>query len=297
MAMNPGYRGLADIGGVGQVRFSDANIVAKQAVEAPDLVMGDWDHDAYYYGKIEVSGSINGPVTETFLAGSAGGGLWDWGVVRTAPCGSLSEESATLYYYCSGVGAGQARSFGGLKVNSLNFSVTAGDIANFAMDVMGVSADPWLDTDPPHFTDAEKIITWDEVTLTITPGYSGVALSAADIDFQAFEFTIANNLEPQYSLAQDNLFPKQIVDGLRGISGTVTAYNVPEEDGADRWIDYLASNVATISFTIGTGSASPLTIDMKVQFHRVEPSQNPGVITSTIAFTGVSHQTGAAWEA
>ena len=63
----PGYRGLADIGGVGQVRFADASITAKQEVEAPDLIMGDWDHDAYVYGKIEVGGTISGPVTETFV--------------------------------------------------------------------------------------------------------------------------------------------------------------------------------------------------------------------------------------
>jgi hypothetical protein len=123
MAINPGYRGLATIGGVGQVRFSDANITAKQEINAPDLIMGDWDHDAYVYGKIEVSGSISGPVTETFVQGSGGGGLWDWGVVRNAPCGTLDANAVTLYYYCdSETGQGSSRTFSDVKVNSLNFN-------------------------------------------------------------------------------------------------------------------------------------------------------------------------------
>ena len=35
---------------------------------------------------------------------------------------------------------------------------------------------------------------------------------------------------------------------------------------------------------------------MAVRFHRVEPASSVGPIISTIGFTGVSHQTGSAWE-
>jgi len=291
MAINPGYRGLAFIPGVGQVRFESANISAKQEIIAPDLIMGDWDHDAYVYGKIEVGGSISGPVTETFVNGALGGGLWDWGVVRTAPCGTLQEiDGLILYYYCEGASGGSNRTFDGMKVNSLNFNVTAGDIANFSIDVNGTFAGTWGTGNPPNFTDAEKLITWDQTSVSITPGFSGGTLT--DVDFQSFDFTIANNLEPVYTLSQPNLFPVQIVDGLRTITGSLTVFNTPNEDGADTWLDYIASNTATIAFNIGS-----LDIDMKVQFHRVEPSSQVGPITSTIAFTGVTHQTGVAWEA
>ena len=292
MSINPGYRGLAYISGVGQVRFESANIAAKQEVTAPDLIMGDWDHDAYVYGKIDVQGTISGPVTETFIAGALGGGLWDWGVVRTAPCGSLAEADIDLYYYCEGASGGSARKFGGLKVNSLNFSVTAGEIAQFNLDVMGISAGNWTTENPPHYTDSEKLITWDQTSVDITPGFSGGALAAPDIKFQSFEFTVANNLEPKYTLNQPNLFPVQIVDGLRTITGSLSVYNTPNEDGADTWLDYIASNTATINFNIGA-----LSLAMKVQFHRVAPSSSVGAIVSTVAFTGVGHQTGAAWEA
>ena len=148
--VHPGYRGLADVAGVGQVRFADANITARQEINAPDLIMGDWDHDAYVYGPITVDGTISGPVTETFVSGSGGGSLWEWGVQRTGSCGELDSETVTLYYYCGGSDS-NSREFTGMMVNNLGFSCAAGDIANFTIDVMGTAAGDWQAATPPTF--------------------------------------------------------------------------------------------------------------------------------------------------
>ena len=286
----PGYRGLADVAGVGQVRFADANITAKQEVKADDLIMGDWDHDAYVYGKIEVGGTISGPVTETFVSGSGGGSLWEWGVQRVGDCGTLSEETVTLYYYCGG-SDNNSRQFTGMLVNSMNFSCSAGDVANFSIDIMGKSAGAWSNQIPPHFTDAEKLITWDKVNVTI-PGTLGPGASELqNVNYSNFDFTIGNNLEAVYSLAQANLFPFEIVPGLRTITGSLSVYNTPEADGVDSWDDYLAGNISVVQFDIGG-----LLVDMKVQFHRIEPASSVGPIISSVGFTGVGHQTGTAWE-
>lgn len=285
----PGYRGLADIAAVGQVRFADAGITARQEINAPDLIMGDWDHDAYVYGPIEVGGTISGPVTETFVSGSGGGGLWDWGVKRNGTCGTLTDSDITLYYYCGGSDS-RARTFSGMLVNSLNFSCAAGDIAQFSIDILGSSAGAWLSSDPPHFTDSEKLITWDKVGVSLTGGDDNFT-PPANIAFSNFDFTISNNLETVYSLGQPNLFPFEIVPGLRGITGSISVYNTPEADGVDTWDDYLASGTGTITFDIGG-----LSIDMKVRFHRIEPASSVGPIISSIGFTGVTHQTGSAWE-
>lgn len=289
-----GYRGLADIAGVGQVRFADASISARQTINAPDLIMGDWDHDAYVFDKIEVGGTISGPVTETFVSGSGGGtGVWNWGVKRSAPCGLLNSATTTLYYYCGGSDY-RARQFTGMYVNTLGFSCAAGDIAQFTIDVMGSGLGPnngWLNTDPPHFTTAEKLITWDRVTLSITPGPNPEFTPPVNIAYSNFDFSIANNLQVVYSLGQANLFPFEIVPGLRTITGSISVYNTPRADGKDRWIDYLAADVSTINFNIGG-----LTLAMKVRFHRVEPASSVGPIISTVGFTGVTHQTGTAWE-
>ena len=288
-----GYRGLADIAGVGQVRFSDAGITARQSIEAPDLIGGDWDRDAYYYGKIEVGGSISGPVTETFVSGSSGGqGVWNWGVQRKGLCGLLDGADTTLYYYCGGTEY-RARKFINMLVNTLNFSCAAGDVANFSIDVLGSGVDVnngWLNVDPPHFTTAEKLISWDKVSVAITPGANSEFTPPTNIAYSNFDFSIANNLQTVYSLGQPNLFPFEIVPGLRSISGSLSVYNTPMANGKDAWDDYLAADVSTISFNIGG-----LALDMKVRFHRIEPKSSTGPVISTLGYTGVTHQPGIAW--
>ena len=313
--VNPGYRGIAyldAIGGGTNVRFASADVSAKQEVVADDLIMGDWDRDAYYYGKIEVGGSISGPVTETFTGGiaacgatsSGDEGVFQWAATRTAPCGSLTESGLTLYYYCdSDTGEGRSKAFTGMKVNSLNFSCTAGDVAQFSIDVMGKSASTWNESAIPHFTTSEKLITWDKVSVGIgTPGCSsetrgdaGHMPTAAEVlllNYQSFSFDISNNLEAAYSLSQANLFPVDIVPGLRSISGSLTAYNAPNFNGFDTWDDYWADGIVPLTFNVGN-----LSIVMNVRFHRVQPASATGLITSTVAFTGVGHQDGAPWEA
>ena len=284
-----GYRGAANIGAIGAVRFADASITARQEINAPDLIMGDWDHDAYVFGPIEVGGTISGPVTETFVAGGAGGGLWDWSCKRNGDCGTLNDDTVDLYYYCDEGGSGlNSRSFSGMFVNTLNFSVAAGDVAQFSIDVMGKLAGPWSSATPPQNTTSEKLMTWDMCNVTIAGGSEFTP--PAKIAYSNFDFTVSNNLQTVYSLGQPNLFPYEIVPGLRTITGSISVYNTPQANGADAWTDYVASGVSTITFSIGT-----LSIDMFVRFHRVEPASSVGPIISTIGFTGVTHQTGTAW--
>jgi len=277
--VHPGYMGLVDINGVGQVRFADSSITARQAVDAPDIIMGDYDHDAYNYGKIEVGGSISGPVTETFSSGGAG--LWAWATARDS-CGLLTEADATVYYYCGD--GGSYREFKGMLVNSLGFSCSAGDVAQFTLDLMGKGAEPFQAGDPPTFQDAEKLITWDKVSVTITPGDEDFTVPA-NIAYSNFDFSLNNNCSPTYALNQANLFPFEIVSGLRTITGSVSAYNTPEANGVDAFDDYVAASIGTIAFNIGG-----LAITCKARFHRVEPASSVGPILSTIAFTGVGHQ-------
>jgi len=205
----------------------------------------------------------------------------------------LTAANTTLYYYCGGSDY-RARQFLNMYVNTLGFSCAAGDIAQFNIDIMGSGLGPnngWLNSDPPHFTTAEKLITWDRVTLSITPGPNPEFTPPVNIAYSNFDFSIANNLQVVYSLGQANLFPFEIVPGLRTITGSISVYNTPRADGKDRWIDYLAADVSTINFNIGG-----LTLSMKVRFHRIEPASSVSPIISTIGIVGVTHQTGAAWE-
>jgi hypothetical protein len=296
----PGYRGYADIDTIGQIRFGDANISAKQVINAPDMIMGDWDRDAYNFGPIEVTGAVSGPVTETFADPT--NGVFLWGCKREGWCGTLADHNLTLYYYCGTADGGntyRARTFSSMRINSLGFSCAAGDVSQFNIDLIGTSAGGWQQVDPPlnlgvsGTNPSEKLITWDKVSVSIAPGADE---SVTDVDFTTvyysnFDFNIANNIETKYSLGQPNLFPFELVPGLRTITGTLQVYNTPLFDGRDRWDDYLAANISTISFNIGS-----LPISMYVRFHRVEPASSVGAIVSSVGFSGVTHQVGTPWE-
>jgi len=300
--VHPGYRGLANVGTIGPVRFADASLAARQEMNAPDIIMGDWDHDAYVYGPIEVGGSMSGPVTETFVAGGDGG-ILEWACKRDGECGTLAEHDLTLYYYCGGTGV-RSRTFESLLVNSMGFSCAAGDVANFTLDFMGKYAGPWSDTDPPHFKTAEKLITWDKVNVEITAqGDAGVPGDYAALAYSNFDFTVSNNLEAVYALNAGSqgvgfpdLFPFEVVPGLRTITGTISVYDTHQFDGADTWDDYEAANVSTLRFTLSAGAVGDIVIDMNIRFHRIEPASSVTPIVSTVGFTGVTHQNLAPWE-
>ena len=279
-----GYRGILDLDGAGTyLRFNDCSISAKQGVEIPDMVMGDWDHDVYAYGKVEVNGSISGLVDESF-----GDTIWNWGFIRD-DCGLLTPKSPHLYYYCDS-GTGRDISFTNLYVNSLNFTCAAGDVANWSVDVVGKEASDFGTTSAPHFTTTNKLITWDKVGVSITPGTDLSTLSA--VAFQNLEFTVANNVEPVYAITstsevpENRLFPYNVVPGIRTITGSLTAIDIDDAlTGFKNWDAYTTGGQSTMVFNIGG-----LAVTFLVRFHRLDPKMSSGLITSTVAFSGVSHQ-------
>ena len=304
-----GYRGIADIDGE-LIRFADANITVRQEIQADDLVMGDWDRNAYVYGKMEIGGTISGPVTEGFLSGANSVIQWACGRFdtpsggSTTPCGGMDVRDIHLYYYCD-----RDRLFENLFVNSFSFSVAAGEVAQFSLDVIGSAVDGvtqgWGTTSPPHVTTAEKLLTWDKVNVSITKSTGDAEENDIpeqsvldDIAYSNFEFTVNNNVETVYGLGQPNLLPFDIVPGLRHISGTISVYGTPDFNGAFTFEDYCAENPHEIEFGLssicagGTGT----TVKLFVRFHRIEPTLSTSTIISTVGFTGVTHQSGYPWD-
>lgn len=258
-----GYIGFADLGTAGNVRLTSANVAPKQEVLIPDLMMGGHDRHAWAWGPAEVGGSIAGPVTENF------GDIWTWATTRDV-CGQLTAEQVNLYYSCA-----DGFAFPNMVVNSLNFSVSAGDIAQFTLDLLGAGVPTAASGGGGGYTVDEKLITWDNVSVTgNVPG-----------DFiQSFEFTIANNVETVYAInSTANLFPFDIVAGLRNVTGSFSVYNLGTGQGKDSW-DAIQDQ-ANITFTIGLNSYS-----INAVLHRPEPSGATGPFVSTIGFSGVGTQ-------
>lgn len=279
MAINAGYMGLAQIGSQ-KIRFADGSISAKQEVTVPDLVMGDYDRDSFYYGAITIDGSLSGPIDTAF-----GTSIWNWVVNRDA-CGLLTAEAIDIWYYC-GDGTNHL-SIPQALANNMTITATAGDVANFSVDVVGAAQDgnePVFDSEtPPTDDEIRKLITWDAMDLTMTGNDGITGFDTALVS--AFELTVANNVTPVYSLNQTNLFPADLITGLRQVSGSITVYNVGIETfGAlDAFTGY-GTGTGSVTFTVGG-----LTVSADVKWHRINPTSSPGPITSTIAFTGVGPQ-------
>ena len=292
MAINAGYMGLAEIasGGGIKLRFSDASVSAKQEVQAPDLIMGDWDRDSFWYGPITIDGSLSGPVDETFA--ESGTGILTWAIKRET-CGLLNPDKLDLWYFCSnGADINSLYShaqFPEILANSVSINATAGDVANFSIDFVGAAPNdvvPIYDnnsTDP--LTETRKLVTWEKLGVTLKAN-DGIIFATTPL-ISAFEFTVNNNVTAVYSMGQKNLYPAQLIPGIRQITGSVTFYNMPQDPNSVpmRWDDYASDAPGYVMFSIGS-----VDITVKCRFHRINPSSNPGPITATLAFTGVGHQ-------
>ncbi len=272
--INQGYMGWATVFGA-KTRFSTADIAVRQTPEIPDLVMGDWDHDAWHYGPIAIDGSMSGPVTERFVGGA--GSIWESATKRSEPCGTLASGSGNidLNYYCGPGGGRNQRLFKACLIDSMSFSCTAGDVANFSINFIGAEDDhPWGNYGG-RYQEPEKIVTWDAIKL------SGDAI---DTGVQSFEFTINNNIEVVYAMHEDaNFFPFALVPGLRTLTGSLSIFNIPSGDfGADSYYLYDANTPHSLEVDIaGTAFTIPCA------FHRIEPQSAVGPIVTTVGFTSV----------
>ena len=286
MAINAGYMGLAEIAGAGKLRFQDASISAKQEVQAPDLVMGDWDHDSFWYGPITIDGSMSGPVDEEFASQ-----ILTWAIHR-GECGILDQQPLDLWYYCGANDDSTLYShvqFPKILANSISVNATAGDVANYSIDFIGSgdgdNVPTYDDVAVTPLTETRKLVTWEKLGVTLV-GNDGVVFAPTPL-ISAFEFTVANNVTAVYSMGQTNLWPAALIPGIRTITGSITVYNMPQDANSvpESWDDYTSAGTGTVTFTIGA-----MTVEVLCRWHRLNPTSNPGPITSTIAFTGIGHQ-------
>jgi hypothetical protein len=276
MTIHMGYMGWAKIGTT-TVKITSSSINPVQAIEAPELVQGDYVKKAMNYGKIETGGNIAGPIAETSV-----GFLWTYATTRTTDGDKMnaSVDIEIMYY------KGGGRKFSDCQLNSFQISVTAGDVAQYTIDFMGTTASA-LSGGSVGTVNCEKLVTWDKCS------FSGGGIP--DDQIQSFSLTVGNGLQRIYKLNTGNLFPAEILAGMQDVTGNVSFYADSPVDtmlpvntggssdgyGADSWDDYTAAANA-LTFVAG-----PITASANVMFARPEANAQTGPAIYTVAFTGV----------
>lgn len=283
--IQPGFTGYITSGGH-VLRFNSCSLAATQEVEAPDMVMGDYTHNAWAYGKIEVAGQISGPMTENSMAFIDH--VW-----------TTQGSTLDVKYY-----AGYTRSFTNIWANSLTINVTAGDVAQFTLDLIGNTISTAAHPTMTWYTDTEKLLTWDKCAMY----YGKVTESTISTNnilpyLQSFSITVSNNITRQFYIKASDLFG-DLVRGMSAVTGNCVAYNLKAGEnmaqtvqdqgymaegrytgsGANFWDDYANNAYYPIRFSLG-GTEVACT----VVFHRATSELSVGPVLSTIAFTGIGH--------
>jgi len=266
MANRPqmGYMGLADIGGT-RTRCSSFSINPKQDPSFYDHTIGLSDtipsNDAtkgesvgtrniqktiWRPSVISVSGGISYPCTEKNISGPFN-------------LAKYANYFSTYYtYYCE-----YGRSFPVCRMNSFEFSVQAGDVAQVNLDVLASSlTDGSVDT----YVDSEKLITWDNMVIT------GDYFEPENL--VGFRFKINNNLMPIYTNA--SLFPSDIRVGMQHITGSISVYL---HEGEEFITDADYSNIGV--------SCKNFSTSLKVVYSANQMDGIVGPVVTEIPFVGV----------
>lgn len=260
MAIFPGFTGALNIDGK-SIKFESASIAAKQDVNLPDLVAGTYKKGSYNYSKIEVGGSASGPVDEDF-----GTSLWDKAFNRTSDCFKLEPCPFSVTYYCDGLGLSVTSG----AINTMKLSCTAGELAQWSIDVVGGGYSSGSASVAP--SGQKKLVTWDAFTVT-TPFGNTV---------QAFEVEINNNAQMVWAM-NGGYAPLDIIAGLRMITGSVTVY---DPNGTDGGSDSYATSTADKNFSV-TGGGLNIDFTGSVAYARIEPKLGVGPFMATYKFTVV----------
>ena len=296
MAFHMGYMGYAKLtaGGSSKViRITGGSLNPVQAINAPDMVQGDYNKRAWNFMGIETGGNITGPLGDkTALS------LTQYAWNRSTNGDSLENViTVDLYFYKSGSPTG--RNFADCQIQSYQLSVTAGEVCNFTADFFGkkvIKATGTLnfETDLP----CEKLITWDQCGLTGLP----TALSSEiDNEIQGWSLTINNNLKRIQRVGQTDLFPVEILAGIRAIEGSITIYasdnnsalltrlNQTPYFGADNSLDneagggYRADSKVELTFNAG----ATVSINLYAIFDRTQINPTTDTQIFTANFQGL----------
>jgi len=200
----------------------------------------------------------------------------------------LSKENFDVYKYAKGADSfdldyvyycGGGRTFKDCRINSYELGITAGGEVEINTEISGMSVE---DTDTSvNFTDAEKLVTWDNVRVTID---TGVEFTIDADMLNAVNFRINNNVNPIYVSGDPSgggypLAPVALRVGMQEVSGTVSFYSF-KGGGNNIPIDAGLGNIRIDINDVGS-------IGTPAMFEVINPQGSVGPVITTITFVGV----------
>ena len=287
-----GYMGWAKIGSnIWKITGSTLN--PTQAVNAPQLVQGDYRKKAWNFGPVEVGGNLTGPAGETTFPP-----LWTLGDARGTTGDRLTTSfNIEIQYVHSQAqgGADKYRRFEECAINSISISVAAGDVATLTIEFMGGAADYGASGNfgvvagagnTPGTVACERLITWDQCSMG---SFTGIDVKT----IESWDLTLNNNLQRVYTVGQNHYYPVQILAGIKEFTGSLGVYapNAPLKAqttapyfGADKWASYTANGTAIPQFKVAN---TTLFTNITVVSARVEAAATTGPGIYTVRFEAV----------
>lgn len=219
-----GYIGSAILDGNLVVRARSSSLGIRQTITMPDVVDGSIDRTLYQLGAIEVGGNIVTPVVQEGNSMSFLNTLWQYCVDRQ-PNGELSKGDfqATLNYSWN-----SGRTFNGCRVNMLSMRMTAQEIAEATIDIMGTTASRTGGAIVPVPYSPAKIVTWADIQI-IGPFDTCIV--------REFTFEINNNCARNFTFCPSEevsggYYASNISTGKRFINGTIIFQGFAPTDAA-----------------------------------------------------------------
>jgi hypothetical protein len=282
MANNPippapgrmGYIGAVVIFGQ-PVRALSSGLVAKQAIEHPDVVDGTIDRTLYQLGAVEVDGDVAFPVIASGTQGTAFlDFIWSNTMDRSTETGELQKPSPNGGPVVLVYSTGMARTFNGCKINSLEMRCTAGERIEGTINFMGTTVTDSGTAPAIADTTPARVLTWDNVEISPSGGLFDTCI------VREFSFTIANNLSRNYTFCPSTgLFPSNISTGKRHINGTLGFQGFAPTDPA-RAENNSQRFTSTDSLGFRFGGFSKTFKQVVYEFQAIDI--NVGLVTSTV---------------
>jgi hypothetical protein len=262
-----GYMGSATIGGI-PVYLTGSSLNPVQQINAPDVVQGNVIKRVWNWGKVEVGGNCTGPLAQNM------GGIWDSAIQRTNdlpyPIGGY--DVAISYI------EGGSRSFSGVHINTMEVSVTAGEVAQFSIDFLGAgyTGVGGGGGGGPSST-CVVLVTWDQCDASVS-GAGGDAVQGASLNLN-------NNLERIYRLNQNDMNAYTVLAGFKEITGSVSYYADGQPGEGTASIQNCAQDTGNVSLSFGTKCGSGPSYAGVAAIQRAEASATTGPGIYTYNFT------------